>query len=988
MDTLKGCVLVDGGGIQLLDSQNHKHKDIELYIEKRLANNSMVSNEQRRLIAEQSGGLFLYAATVCRLLADRRRASVLRTLLATGSSRSLVEKMNQLYFSILKQVSVDDTLDKYIMDVLSAIIVAFKPLSVDLLCEYLPEDIPVAQTVKLLGAVIKCDDHEHPIKILHPTFREFLLSSDAGTYFIDPGLPHTEMACSSMDILERSLRYNALRIDGADQLTPFNNAVSDLNERLSKYMTPATQYASIFWASHAIAAESTAPRRLWSRVVKFLRTMFLNWVELMSWKGEMATCVNSLFRLHVKAKRVHSEDARILTQDELLSIKHAYQFVVNHQKILSDSALQAYSVPLFFTPAQSPLFSHYRQQYRSQQPDINTPVVIDWDRRLSLGSHSDYLQEYLFSPDVTRLLTVGGLKGGGDELFLWDTETGAILRKLPCGNRFRSCSFSPDGQHLAILAKDQVHIHSSDTGETIVAPFQVTFENSKLPGSFPCLFSSEKSRITVVTDTFAHIFDFKMGIEVQAIDIRDGRCISGAIFSPNQTRLATLAHNGSQTHVTAWDLENLRVISSEAVDKRLIGGKFSPDGARLATWGLNYCQLWSLSVNQISITAESVTGPLHEALFSSSGNYFALRSDFNEIEVWDCETGDCLFAVEIPGGGEVFFSFSEDEQKLGVLTLDKGRTTLEGMTPDHITDEVPSRRGFPKDGAEWFSRWGNNGLEICKLMYRKNKNVGTSIYTGIYSAITALGPLLVIVGILREHEVGIQVWSLAGNTASKSFKPGINFNLAACDVIFSPNGQRIAMTFDGEESEVGWMYIWNTRTWDEEIVCGQGFIESCIFLPNSELLSALFLQLGNDEKRQYTLGVWNLQTLEVIWQYNFELSALDNSCGLIFSPDGTSILVCSRDATMYISNFGQDTQILRKEVEGQMQCCLNTAFSPSGALVAVIREDEDFQKQIQLWQIDTSLTLLDTIRVDTSDHPPELIFSSDEKYLAYGRSHC
>ncbi|KAG8809449.1 hypothetical protein FRC17_003436 [Serendipita sp. 399] len=457
--------------------------------------------------------------------------------------------MNQLYFSILKQVSVDDTLDKYIMDVLSAIIVAFKPLSVDVLCEYLPEDIPVSQTVKLLGAVLKCDDHEQPIKILHPTFREFLLSSDAGTYSIDPGLPHMEMACSSMDILERSLCYNLLQIDGADQFTPFNNAVSDLDDRISKYMTPATQYASIFWANHAIAAESTTPRCLWSRVVKFLSTMFLNWVELMSWKGEMTTCVNGLFRLHVKAKQIHSKDARIIldkTQDELLAITHAYQFVVNHQAILSDSALQVYSVPLFFTPARSPLFSHYRQQHRLQQPNITTPLIIDWDSRFSLGSHADYIQEYLFSPDVTRLLTVGGLKGGGDELFLWDTETGAILRKLLCGNQFRSCSFSPDGQHLAILAKDQVHIHSSDTGETIVAPFQVTFENSKLLGSFPCLFSSEKSCITVVTDTFAHIFDFKMGIEVQAIDIHDGRCN----FLPKSDKTGNL---GSQWEPNARD---------------------------------------------------------------------------------------------------------------------------------------------------------------------------------------------------------------------------------------------------------------------------------------------------------------------------------------------------------------------------------------------------------------------------------------------------
>ncbi|KAG8824148.1 hypothetical protein FRB91_007654 [Serendipita sp. 411] len=72
----------------------------------------MALSASEKYVVEQYGGLFLYAATICRLLKDRRRRMMMaKMILASNSPQDLVEKMDELHLSILRLVISHTTRD-------------------------------------------------------------------------------------------------------------------------------------------------------------------------------------------------------------------------------------------------------------------------------------------------------------------------------------------------------------------------------------------------------------------------------------------------------------------------------------------------------------------------------------------------------------------------------------------------------------------------------------------------------------------------------------------------------------------------------------------------------------------------------------------------------------------------------------------------------------------------------------------------------------
>ncbi|KAG8807852.1 hypothetical protein FRC19_006295, partial [Serendipita sp. 401] len=319
-DLLKGNHLVTGDDIQLLDIHNPPQNDITLFVEKKLGSDPRLRVEEtlRRLVVEQSGGLFLYAATVCRMLKCAKieqRPALLGVLDRSKSPLVLEKKMDNLYLSVLMQANGSDTAAQPLMDVLLLIIVAFQPISINTIRSYLPNSKYVEDIVQDLGAVLKDGTPDRPIKVLHSTFRDFLLSGTerARSFMINPNTSHTKMAYGCLNALERSLCYNILQLERPEHLGVLNDSISDLERRLQTYTTAAIYYASSFWVHHVEALE--VPQSLWSTILQLLQKKLLNWVELASCNGTLASCIDSLSRLHTKAKQVLSENPGILVND-------------------------------------------------------------------------------------------------------------------------------------------------------------------------------------------------------------------------------------------------------------------------------------------------------------------------------------------------------------------------------------------------------------------------------------------------------------------------------------------------------------------------------------------------------------------------------------------------------------------------------------------------------------------------------------------------
>ncbi|KAG8820222.1 hypothetical protein FRC17_010215, partial [Serendipita sp. 399] len=415
---------------------------------------------------------------------SRRRLEVLNILSELRVTGRVEATMDKLYLSALNQARMDEHADHFLMSVLSMIIIAYQPISINTISRFLPKNVQVDSFVQDLAGVLKDGDPDRPIRVLHPTFREFVLSNQerANGFLVNPRTSSITIATACISTLEQMLEYDVFRFCNTNRLPPRNSEVVDLDSITLQRMTAAERYASVFWANHV--AESEISTELWIRVLIFLSQKLLNWVELMSWRGTMVSCVEGLSWLYRSAVRHRSMETGVLTARDIETVRHAYQFVVRHQAIISEAALQTYSVALFFTPLQSTLFGSYRKRYRSLLPTVTTSHLIRWSGNATIGGYADRVTEMVLSPDGNYLVTIG-VEG---KLCLWSVETGSPIGQpfqraplVPVHNAIDMCIFSSDGKRFTFrVHRNELYIFDSKRGEAVVPSMQMGGSSGKL----------------------------------------------------------------------------------------------------------------------------------------------------------------------------------------------------------------------------------------------------------------------------------------------------------------------------------------------------------------------------------------------------------------------------------------------------------------------------------------------------------------------------
>ncbi|KAG8853291.1 hypothetical protein FRB91_005182 [Serendipita sp. 411] len=1004
-DFLQGRHLVTGDDIQLLDIHNPPRQDITLYVEKRLGNSSRVQIEEayRKMVVEQSGGLFLFAATVCRMLKCAKieqRPAILDVLKSSKSPLALEEKMDELYFTILKQANGSDTAAEPLMDVLLLILVAFQPISINTIRSYLPNGKYVADIVQDLGAVLKDGTPDRPIKVLHPTFREFLLSGAgrARTFMVDPDASHAKMSHGCLGALKRSLRYNILHLERPEQLGVLNDLIPDLERRLQTYTTADTHYASSFWVHHVEALE--IPRTLWSIILRLLGKSLLNWVELMSYSGGLVSCIDSLSRLRLKAKRAFSEDPSILTADDLVTIRHAHQFVVNYQQILSQSALQAYCIPLFFTPPQSPIFGPYREQYHTHLPKILTPHVVQWGNHISLGKHRFNIETVTLSLDGTRIITYGvkrplpSFDRSNFELFLWDTETGALMRTL-CEERvINSPIFSTNGQHLAFATIDKLHIHLSKSGNPAIPPLKI---DPYAQFTFSCI----QTYITIARDQSAELFSIETGQQVRIVEF--GQRADSISFSPDGRKICAISFRPFNTTFSLWNWETFELISTVAIIELDATGVFSADGTRFATWQqwghsknqvlAQTIRLWNVSSEGLIEMAQISDTNIYRISFSPSGGYLVAQNLHHELKIWDFESQNLISTFSAPGRSshsrsppsEIYFS--PDGQRLGIFlnryleglskfdvwAFPSGKA-LESIIPDHIvkgaSQVVPSI-----DWTKLVSVIGTNQLEIHDLQEESTvgsiQDFSSMIF---YFTISHAGPMLAVVD---ESGKSLQLWDVTSGSrdGENLTRLGRNEEELIRSIALSSNGRMIA------EARGSRVFIWDidTRQREEMSHDVNSPVMSLNFSPNSGLLAIEF----KPSSGSFTLCVWDVHTQTSIWRQSSNGISAWYSFWLGFSPDSSHILSFN-EHHIYIAHLNTGDEI--SGLHTRQVYYIRGAFSPTGTAVAVLAAEKTqlSAKRLEIRELSTTLPLVDCILFTDVSNEHQLTFSRDGKYIACG----
>lgn len=277
---LENSEMVTGQDIQLYSvGETGINLDIKLYIETQMY--ELTEEEQMKLIL-RSEGFFIWAATASRLFRysyRRRPDEFLQRILSSDEGTPL----DQLYLEVLRQALVDPGSLEQFMQILQIVTAAIEPVSIATIEVFLPNQRSVNAFVQDLCSVLKDGTPHRPIRVLHPTFREFIFhSARANGFLVKNEEAHSLLAQVCLKLLLDRLEYDIAKHHEPDQEIPyFNNKLAPkLSSIFPQSIYDALNYASSFWPQHVAQAIGNQATMQTLRI--FLEKKFLNWLEVLS----------------------------------------------------------------------------------------------------------------------------------------------------------------------------------------------------------------------------------------------------------------------------------------------------------------------------------------------------------------------------------------------------------------------------------------------------------------------------------------------------------------------------------------------------------------------------------------------------------------------------------------------------------------------------------------------------------------------------------
>lgn len=259
------------------------------------------SDDEKNSLAELSHGLFIHVVTAIKFILDRAYGNPkaqLSLLLNPQSKSSTPQEFLRALYSTIVAASYEraspDLLNT-IRDVLGTVVLAREPVSPSSVSSLLgiSEDIVRNALTRLHSVLHVPTDSDQPIRIIHPTFPEFLLEpsnairfegfqpqSPPTTLELQPTMRHWHLFSRCIELM-----IGALKRDMGEIRYPakFQSEVEDLKERVATAIEPHIRYACRFWGHHFRGGiEGAALPALPLRFGDFVREKLLYWLEACS----------------------------------------------------------------------------------------------------------------------------------------------------------------------------------------------------------------------------------------------------------------------------------------------------------------------------------------------------------------------------------------------------------------------------------------------------------------------------------------------------------------------------------------------------------------------------------------------------------------------------------------------------------------------------------------------------------------------------------
>ncbi|KAF1815360.1 hypothetical protein P152DRAFT_479302 [Eremomyces bilateralis CBS 781.70] len=208
------------------------------------------SEDNIRHLIQLTDGLLIWAATACRFIYEGKRFATrrLNTILrSSGSAPRAPEKhLDEIYTTVLKQSVAPEYTDEEKEE-------AFCMLR-EILGNYFDiKKKAVDQTLNDLHSVLDVPkdqkkDQKQPLRLHHPSFRDYLLSNDRcknQDLWVDEKQAHQLLADSCIRLMSTSLKQDICCVDAPGM------AVANVKRsRVEQCSPPEVQYACLYWIQH------------------------------------------------------------------------------------------------------------------------------------------------------------------------------------------------------------------------------------------------------------------------------------------------------------------------------------------------------------------------------------------------------------------------------------------------------------------------------------------------------------------------------------------------------------------------------------------------------------------------------------------------------------------------------------------------------------------------------------------------------------------
>jgi hypothetical protein len=264
------------------------------------------TTDQVQALVELAVPLFIFAATVCRYIGTKGGDPVGYLNKVLKYQKSTFSQLDRTYLPVLDQLLAEQEEEEdkeawlhAFHKLVGSIVVLESPLSVtSLACLLQIPQRQIRYQLDSLHSVLSVpDSNDLPIRLLHLSFREFLVDprkQRESPFWVDEKDTHRKLASRCIELMSSP---GGLRQDICSLEAPGVLRVDVNDGTVASSLAPELQYACRYWVHHL--EQSGQQIHDGEPVQLFLQEHLLHWLEAMSLIRETNSCIHLINKLQI-----------------------------------------------------------------------------------------------------------------------------------------------------------------------------------------------------------------------------------------------------------------------------------------------------------------------------------------------------------------------------------------------------------------------------------------------------------------------------------------------------------------------------------------------------------------------------------------------------------------------------------------------------------------------------------------------------------------